>query len=330
MLGATIGSFLNVVIYRLPRGISLANPPHSFCPICKHRLGIPDLVPLLSWAFSGGKCRHCRAKIAVRYFAVELLTGAIWAGLWWKFLVVGWNPLYGICLAAFTATLVAAIFTDLDLYIIPDQINAFLLVPAWVYQVALILEDNPRAWTWGLPSALAGMLVGVGVLWFIAFLGRLIFQKDAMGHGDIKMTRGIGAMLFPVAALYSFGIAIALGAILGVLQVIFRKQAPQAEEENQEEDDDLLEPESVGSLLKSGLGYLLCIDVIGLFAPKIYESWFGENPYAVEVVEHEETSVGATMIPFGPYLAAGAIIMVLWENWFLGLGEAYLKWVTGR
>src|SRR5579885_881495 len=216
LIGAAIGSFLNVVIYRMPRGISLSNPKNSFCPNCKHQLTVLDLFPLFSWLVLRGRCRHCGAKVSSRYFFVELITGSIWAGIWYEYLVVGSDPAKAICFALAAATLVAIIFVDWELYIIPDQINAWLLVFGLAYNGWLIIQKSPEAWTWGMPSSVAGALVGIAILWGIAFFGRLIFRRDAMGHGDIKMARGIGAVLFPATAMVSFGIAVFLGAVLGV------------------------------------------------------------------------------------------------------------------
>ncbi|MCH7904680.1 MAG: prepilin peptidase [Armatimonadetes bacterium] len=234
-IGAFIGSFVNVVIYRLPRGISLSNPAHSFCPSCDHRLTALDLVPLLSWLFLRGRCRHCKAKVSSRYFWVELCVASLWAIIWYQHLVVATDVLnpdrvsvslgaaHAIAYALFAAALVAAIFTDLAHYIIPDQINAFLLFLGFGLNVALIVLREPSGWMWGVPSSLVGALFGWGVLWGIAFLGRLLFRKDAMGHGDIKMARGIGAVLLPGAAVMSFAVAIVLGAVIGVVILLVRR-----------------------------------------------------------------------------------------------------------
>lgn len=326
-IGAAIGSFLNVVIYRMPRALSISEPKNSFCPRCKTRLGALDMVPLLSWLVLGGKCRHCKAPISPRYFGVELLNGAIFGLLWWQFLVQSYDPLKAICLALFCSALLAAFFIDFEFYIIPDQINAFLLLPAAVWNVALYARGDASAQTWGIPSAVAGAAVGVGVFWGITLLGRLLLGKDAMGHGDIKMARGIGAMLFPLLAVASFGLAVILGLVFGLVQIAFRRGEDGASDEAHEE---AYAPEPVGSILKSGLGYLLCVDVLGLFVPKVYEWWFGENPYAVESVEEEEQDVGATMIPFGPYLALGAIVAVLMAKPITGFLLAYWRYATGE
>lgn len=335
-IGAAIGSFLNVVIYRMPRGISLSNPPRSFCPKCKHELGFFDLFPLLSWLLLGGKCRYCKATVSPRYFIVELITGSIWAGIWYQYLIAGSDPAMALAYAAAASALVAVIFIDIEFYIIPDQVNAFLLFAGLLYNGWLFIVHDSRAVTWGMPSAVAGGLVGVLALWLIAFLGRVAFKKDAMGHGDIKMARGIGALLFPGLATMSFGMAVVLGAVLGIAQVMIFKpggkvvQGAGAEQADvvPSEEDAAPPPEPLGSLLKAGVGYVACIDVLGLFVPKLYMSWFGEDPFT-PVQEMEEFEVEPTMIPFGPYLALGAIVATIFQSPLLGGWNAYIKWVQG-
>lgn len=333
MIGAAIGSFLNVVIYRMPLGLSLSEPKNSFCPSCKKQLGVPDLVPLFSWLVLRGRCRQCKAKIPSRYFFVELFTGGLWAAFWYQHLIAGWDPARGIALMLFSAALVAAIFIDLKWFIIPDQVNAFMWIVGIGYNGVLFAQHQDTALTWGIPSALAGWLVGVGALWAVTFLGRILFGKDAMGHGDIKMARGIGAVLFPISALMSFAMAVALGAVLGAVQILVRARTDSKHgdggEQEEDEDDQNYRPESIGSIVKCGIGYVLCFDIIGLFIPKFYESWFGENPYAVESVE-EESEVETTMIPFGPYLALGAIAAALFEGPLRAVVSSYWQWATGE
>lgn len=340
LIGAAIGSFLNVVIYRMPRGISLSNPKNSFCPHCKHRLTTLDLFPLFSYLILRGKCRHCKAKVPIRYFMVELITGSIWAGIWHQYLVVGWDPARAFAYALAAAALVAVIFIDWELYIIPDQVNAALLVVGLLYNVWLIYKGSPQAYTWGLPSAITGALVGIAALWGVAFVGRIVFGKDAMGHGDIKMARGIGAVLFPASALISFGLAVVLGAVFGVAQILLRRPAAGASEEDLElgttdrehgdvvigEEEEELPPESIRSLLKSGLGYVLCFDIIGLFVPSFYQTWYGEDPYEPISEEPDGFEVERTMIPFGPYLALGAIVSTIFEGRLMGWVDAYWHW----
>lgn len=329
MLGATIGSFLNVVIYRMPRGISLSNPRHSICPKCNHQLHMADLVPLFSWLMLGGKCRYCQVKVPARYFAVELFTGIVWAAIWYQFFIVSgadWGQ--GIAYMLASAALVAIIWIDWELYLIPDQINAFLAFVGIAFNIYLYAIDSPVKETWGIPSALAGWITGVAVIWGIALLGLVAFRKDAMGHGDIKMARGIGAVLFPAVAVISFGLAVALGAVLGILQILWLRSKPEPAAEATVEEEEDYQPESIGSLLKCGLGYLLGIDIWGLFYVPLYERWFGENPYAVPE-DLETFEAGNTMIPFGPYLALGAIVATMFSQQLVQGVENYLNSATG-
>ncbi|HZH98759.1 MAG TPA: prepilin peptidase [Fimbriimonadaceae bacterium] len=340
-LGAVVGSFLNVVIYRTPRSLSLYSPSKSFCPRCKHSLGIPDLVPLLSWVFLRGKCRHCGAQVSSRYFFVELLNGAIWAGIWYQYFIVSEQPGKAIAYALAASALVAIIFIDWELFIIPDQINAFLAATGVCYNIYLYAIGSPLAETWGMPSSLAGWLVGVAALWGIAFLGRVLFGKDAMGHGDIKMARGIGAVLFPTMALMSFGLAVFVGAILGIVQILARRgQAPQppaevlrasngTELKVAEEVEEDYQPETFGSLIKCGIGYLLGVDILGLFAPRISIAWFGESPYE-PIEELDDFKPDLTTIPFGPYLALGAIVATIFSAELVQGLDAYMKSMSGR
>lgn len=326
-IGAAIGSFLNVVIYRMPRGLSLSNPKHSFCPNCKHKLDVLDLFPLVSWVLLGGKCRHCKAKVAARYFVVELLTGGIWGGIWWLYLVKSAQPAQAIALSLFASALVAAIFIDLAFFIIPDQVNAWMLLCGVGLNVWTLVQHDTGSMLWGMPSSVAGWLVGTGIIWSITLLGRVAFGKDAMGHGDIKMARGIGAVLLPIGAALSIAMAVGLGAVLGIFQAIWlnrmRKKHPEPEQET--EDDEPYVPESIGSILWCGIGYFLCIDAIGLLFPKLYVWWFKEDPYAVESVD-DEFEIEPTMIPFGPYLAAGALIVVLLHEHLFAWVAAYFAW----
>lgn len=328
-IGAAFGSFLNVVIYRLPLGLSINEPKHSFCPNCKNQLGVQDLIPLFSWLFLRGKCRQCKVPVPSRYFWVELITGLLWALVWYQQLSVQWDVPRAICYFAMVSVLVAATFIDLRWFIIPDELNAFLLVVGLIFNGALMAMGRAEAWTWGIPSAIAGALVGTLALWSITFLGRLIFQKDAMGHGDIKLARGIGACLFPFGALTSFALAIVLGAVLGIGQIIVMRRSKAAEEEEDEQEGPEIGPEPIGSILKCGMGYFLAFDVIGLFLPKFYKSWFGEDPYSHEDTE-DDWEPGLTTIPFGPYLAIGAIVAATAKAPIQSALDAYLRYLNGK
>ncbi len=316
LIGAAVGSFLNMVIHRLPRRLSFSNPPKSFCPKCKHSLGWMDLFPLFSWLSTGGKCRYCKEPIAVRYFLVEVLCGALFAGLWWQYLIVSYEPLRMAFYMAASACLVAIIFIDWELYIIPDEINALLLVLGVALQVLL------GSWQ----TALWGALAGWGILWGIALLGRVMFGKDAMGHGDIKMMRGVGALIGPTLLLANMAIAVVAGLVIGLIMIAIAKGQPVVEEEPLEGEQDY-QPESIGSLFRFGFFYLVGLDIVGVVWPGAYKL-IGEE-YIEENIEDDTWAPSLTTIPFGPYLAVGALACMLFAGPIQRGMKAYWDNATG-
>jgi len=231
ILGASVGSFLNVCIYRLPRERSVVAPP-SHCPQCGARLRAIDLVPLLSFLALGGKCRWCGGVIGWRYFAVELLTGVVFVAAWiacgqgvqtispWIQTVPCW---------IFAAVIIAVVFTDLDHMIIPDSlvvagVAAGALaegISVWSGQAPLLSVAIPGT-ALALPKFVAGGLLGVAVFVVIRGFSQLLFRREGMGMGDVKLAGAIGAMLGPNLALLSFGLAIVAGAVLGVALLLLR------------------------------------------------------------------------------------------------------------
>jgi len=202
LLGLLVGSFSNVLIWRLPRRESVAFPP-SHCPTCNHALAPLDLVPLLSWAALGGRCRYCRAPISPRYPVVELLTGAAYALLSMAFPAsrVGWS-LLGLCLL-FTLLLVASLI-DQETYTIPDE----LTLPGAAIGLAfgLVNARSGGAEAPGLPvfaEALRGMLLGAGLLISIDLLGSFVlrrfherrFPEFPLGYQQLSLALLAGAWL---------------------------------------------------------------------------------------------------------------------------------------
>ena len=192
--GLLIGSFLNVVIHRVPRKESVVWPA-SHCPRCGAKLRGRDNLPLISYALLGGRCRDCAARIPVRYPAVELLTGLLFAAAAYRFGA-------GIELAgalALSCALVALAGTDLEYRLLPNAI----VLPALVAGLALSVSANPRMW-WSYPAAAAA--VG-GFLLALALV-----YPGGMGMGDVKMGAMLGAFLGGYAALAVFA-----GAVFGAL-----------------------------------------------------------------------------------------------------------------
>ena len=131
LVGLSVGSFLNVVIYRLPRELSVVHP-RSFCPSCRHGIAWYDNMPVVSYVILGGHCRHCRAPFSIRYALVELLTAGLFVGLWCGF---GGGLRLGVYWAL-AAALVASTFIDFDFRIIPDEITLTGIVVGLVISVA--------------------------------------------------------------------------------------------------------------------------------------------------------------------------------------------------
>jgi len=214
ILGASVGSFMNVCVSRLPHGESIVRP-RSRCPGCGASIAWYDNVPILSWVLLRGRCRQCRERISVQYPAVELATAAIWVGM---ALLHGptWLALQG---SIFFSVLLGISITDARHYLIPDALSLGGLGAG----LALALLPGPPS----LLTSLIGAALGFGVLLAVGLLGEWVFKKPAMGGGDIKMMAMVGAFLGPAGAM----LTIFLGALAGTivfapLSVKTKKEVP--------------------------------------------------------------------------------------------------------
>jgi leader peptidase (prepilin peptidase)/N-methyltransferase len=223
-LGCVVGSFLNVCIYRMPRDRSVVSPP-SHCPQCGGRLRAVDLVPLVSFLALGRKCRFCGSTIAWRYFTVELITGLVFLAVW-----RACGPsLQVVPCWVFASVVIAVVFTDLDHMIIPDTLVLAGLAAALLSEGILVargdvplLSVSVPGTALAVPRLVAGGLAGLALFVFIRAFSQLLFRREGMGLGDVKLAGAIGAMLGPALALVSFGLAIVAGAVLGVLLRVVR------------------------------------------------------------------------------------------------------------
>jgi leader peptidase (prepilin peptidase)/N-methyltransferase len=236
VLGAVVGSFLNVLIYRLPREESIVAPP-SHCPACGRRLAALDLVPLVSFLALGRKCRYCGAPISWRYFLVEALSAAAFVGVWLTTPEVWTGGAAAIAAVAaklvFAALFIAIFFIDLDHMIIPDELAftgigvglALDIAGALLWRKPLIHISVPwTAWVLALPQSVAGLVVGAAFFLVIEGFSQLVFRKEGMGGGDLKLGAAIGAMFGPWQALLSFGLAVVAGAAVGAGLMIARRR----------------------------------------------------------------------------------------------------------
>ncbi len=200
ILGALIGSFLNVLILRLPNEESVVYPG-SKCPECQSPIAWYDNVPVVSWLILGGKCRRCKAGISAQYPLVEIAVAVLWGLSAWYY---GAN-LTAAAAAVFGTILLGIALTDARHYIIPDEFTLGGLV------LGLLLSF--RGGLAGLLEAVIGAAVGFAVLYGVAVVGEKVFGKEAMGGGDIKMMAMVGSFVgWQGVLLTIFG-----GSLLGTL-----------------------------------------------------------------------------------------------------------------
>ncbi|HEX3624055.1 MAG TPA: prepilin peptidase [Verrucomicrobiae bacterium] len=188
--GCIVGSFLNVCIHRMPRGLSVVSPP-SHCPHCKYSIPWYLNIPLVTWLALRGRCKNCGAPISPRYFIVELLTGIAFLGTWCKFGDVA-NPLPTIPLALvyvlFLAGLIAATFIDFEHFIIPDEITLGGIVVGLLLSFLLPqMHDTSLHWH-GLLQGFIGVAVGAGIVYAVLRFGKLLFGRHRLKlHGETKI-----------------------------------------------------------------------------------------------------------------------------------------------
>jgi leader peptidase (prepilin peptidase)/N-methyltransferase len=294
VLGACVGSFLNVCIYRIPANQSVVTPG-SHCA-CGAPIKWRDNLPILSWFLLRGRARCCGRRFSFRYPFIEFLTAVLFMVCWLSF-----SPAKAVCGMLLCAALIAATFIDLDHMVIPDAFTVWLGVAGMVLSCALpalhgrehdlFIVASVRS---GL-DGLTGLLVGSGVVLWIALLAEAVLRKEAMGFGDVKFVGAIGAFAGWQGAVFSvFG-----GAVIGTLwfalallwQRIFRAPPPATNSE-----PPVAPAASVGTDAPAG-------------AP-------GADPLAAGPDSTAESAPLAfgVQVPFGPMLAAGGLVYFLFAH----------------
>lgn len=230
VLGAIIGSFLNVVVHRVPREESIAFP-HSHCPSCDTVIRPYDNIPIVSWVILRGRCRACRAPISARYPAVEFLTATLFALTFWLHSGLTLSLPFDL---AFVAGVIALVFIDAEHMILPDVITlpgaaVALLARAFVpnlYGVAFLGNAYPRLspWLLSLIGAVLGAAVGGGFLWLVGWAWERARGVEAMGLGDVKLMLMVGAYLgWPLTMLTIF-VGVLTGSLAGVCLMLARRE----------------------------------------------------------------------------------------------------------
>lgn len=238
IFGASVGSFLNVVIYRLPKklyaefkaecnentdppkngwfGLEYLITPSSRCPACDYKIRAWENLPIIGWFLLGGKCSNCKTSISKRYPAIEFLTALISVFVAQRFGVTemtAWLLLFSWILITLTAI-------DLDEQLLPDQLTLPLLWLGLLFQMSTGHLE--------LSDAIIGVICGYGVLWFIYHVFKMTTGKEGMGYGDFKLLSALGAWLgwqmIPLVLIFSS----VTGAILGILLALIGKRDRQA------------------------------------------------------------------------------------------------------
>jgi leader peptidase (prepilin peptidase)/N-methyltransferase len=210
-MGACIGSFLNVCIWRVPRSESIVSPG-SRCPQCSTPIRFYDNIPILSYILLMGKCRHCKSGISIRYPLVEGLTGVLAMAAAFRFGLTLDFLIYFI----FISVLVTVTFIDLDLQIIPDVIS----LPG----IPIGLAASLVLTTVTFKDSLIGALVGGGSLFLVAWGYYYFTKKEGMGGGDIKLLAMIGAFIGWQGVFFTIFIASAVGSVTGAILMLFAKK----------------------------------------------------------------------------------------------------------
>jgi leader peptidase (prepilin peptidase)/N-methyltransferase len=235
LLGLVVGSFLNVVIHRLPRMMEIEwraqcaelegkEPPaegrynllvpRSHCPACQAPVRARDNVPVLSWLLLRGRCAACGARISARYPLVEALTAALSAAVAWQF-GFGWAAGLGL---VFTWTLIALTFIDADTTLLPDDLTLPLL---WLGLLANLLGIFAPV---TLQDAVIGAMAGYLVLWSIYWAFKLLTGKEGMGYGDFKLLAALGAWMGWKALLPIVLLSSVVGAVVGIALIVLARR----------------------------------------------------------------------------------------------------------
>lgn len=357
-MGACIGSFLNVVIYRVPLGMSVGEPKRSFCPKCKKQIPAWLNIPLVTWLMLRGKCKWCKSEISFRYFLVELLTAIVFLAIWQLFFAsIGIWGVIGLWI--FSSLLIAATFIDFDHMIIPDSITLGGLGAGLVFSALVPALQNEKTWQSGLLAGLVGAALGFCLLWSIVLLGKLLFgqiKHEFEESVDFEISQPGGE---------EESIIIQLGPEhqyewhevfhrqwdrmdMNVTEVRFNDEVQEVKDTFKIVGDGFFidgEKTDLGNVKKvtgkctravvpreaMGFGDVKFIAMIGAF-----QGW-----QAVLITIMAACCIGAVIgsiqkifskdskIPFGPYLALGAFIFVftgaaIW-NWYAGMWQGAFR-----
>jgi leader peptidase (prepilin peptidase)/N-methyltransferase len=305
VLGTLVGSFLNVVIARLPRGESVVHP-RSRCPRCKDMIPAWLNVPIISWLMLRGRCRACRLPISVRYPTVELLTGVLFLAAYARFGL----SLAVLCALLLAASLVAITFIDIDEWFIPDEIS----LPG------ILIGAGLRPFAFDVPwwSGLVGAALGAAFLAFVRWAFFIVRKTEGMGLGDVKLIAMIGAFLGPGALIPCILVASLAGTVIGGLVLLFAPRGdagadpsgtkPRMPPEHPPEKNGQASPPPGGHDATAGA---------------LARDETDNDASEQGLDEDDDWTPPRNAVPFGPFLALGALTHLFFgghlERLFLGL-----------
>lgn len=236
VLGLAIGSFLNVVIYRLPRGMNLAKPA-SHCTSCDHKLAWYDNIPVFSYLFLRGRCRYCGAKVTPRYLVVEVSNCILWCLAVYFFYSRG-IVFTAVCALALSVLLAMA-FCDAENLFLPDSLQIALLLCA----IVGLFFDPQNDWT----AKLWGLLVGGGSFLFFYLLSFVLFRREGLGFGDVKLMAIAGLLL----GWKGITVSILVGILCALVGVVVRKLTVRRAGTLEESDEFAFAPYLVAGIMFS-------------------------------------------------------------------------------
>jgi leader peptidase (prepilin peptidase) / N-methyltransferase len=381
--GAILGSFANAAAYRLPRGISLVTRKRSFCPKCQHDLAWYDNVPILSYLLLLGRCRHCKARIPIRYLLVELACAGLVTLAVHVTLVLnqgpftmaagsGWQldrpgPFYGLgetmIFAAVVLGLVIAAVSDLETGYVPDAATVPLIVIGILASPFMPdlhfarMDVTGLPWLDSLVDAVLGAMAGGGVVWFAGAAAELILKRPAMGGGDVKLLAAVGAVLGWKAAYLVFflspfaALVVALPMRLVKSPVMVYDLPDESETVSDRDRFDNCRLSVAGLLVFAVHAALAAVVYVRfrLGAVPMYSPLFFGMSYALMMVlmdsvrrrtvrqtghwlnvQVETDAAGNRQekirggIPFGPFLAAAALVVLFYQPAMLNLIYRYM------
>jgi leader peptidase (prepilin peptidase) / N-methyltransferase len=295
LVGACVGSFLNVCITRWPEGLSVVRP-RSRCPRCERPIAWYDNVPVVSWLLLRGRCRGCALPISPLYPSIELGTALIWFASAYAYGL----SFVAVRVAIFATLLLGVAVTDLRTYTIPDgfTVTGFLFLLGAAVAGVFLGDQGPFVGPW---NAFLGACVGAGAIAIVGWLGEAALKKEAMGFGDVTLMAFVGAAMGPELALLTVFVGAAIGAITFLLVVLPMSRIRRTPSAN------MAAPQGAIAVAAGPADVPVALN---------------EDPVA-----EDETAVdayGLPHVPFGVFLAPAAIVTLIYGRRLIDLYLAYM------